>query len=143
MNEQNQAVRIDKWLWAARFFKTRSQAAQAVTGGKVHLNGQRVKAAHAVHIDDQLLIRCEQGDFAVVVLARMGVVSIEKLKNFRGYFIVIAFVIAAIVTPPDVVSQLALAVPMCILYEIGIWAAQLFIKHTKAPNAAEEETASS
>jgi len=42
-----------------------------------------------------------------------------------------------------VVSQLALAVPMCILYEIGIWAAQLFIKHTKAPNAAEEETASS
>lgn len=79
----------------------------------------------------------------VVVLARMGVVSIEKLKNFRGYFIVIAFVIAAIVTPPDVVSQLALAVPMCILYEIGIWAAQLFIKHTKAPNAAEEETASS
>ena len=80
---------------------------------------------------------------AVVVLARMGVVSIEKLKNFRGYFIVISFVIAAIVTPPDVVSQLALAVPMCILYEIGIWAAQLFIKHTKAPNAAEEETASS
>jgi sec-independent protein translocase protein TatC len=51
---------------------------------------------------------------AVVVLARMGVVSIEKLKNFRGYFIVIAFVIAAIVTPPDVVSQLALAVPMCV-----------------------------
>ena len=80
---------------------------------------------------------------AVVVLARMGVVSIEKLKNFRGYFIVIAFVIAAIVTPPDVVSQLALAVHMCILYEIGSWAAQLFIKHTKAPNAAEEETASS
>jgi len=80
---------------------------------------------------------------AVVVLARMGVVSIEKLKNFRGYFIVIAFVIAAIVTPPDVVSQLALAVPMCILYEIGIWAAQLFIKHTKAPGTAEEETASS
>jgi Sec-independent protein secretion pathway component TatC len=56
---------------------------------------------------------------AVVVLARMGVVSVEKLKNFRGYFIVIAFVIAAIVTPPDVVSQLALAIPMCMLYESG------------------------
>ena len=80
---------------------------------------------------------------AVVVLARMGVVSIEKLKNFRGYFIVIAFVIAAIVTPPDVGAQLALSVPMCILYEIGIWAAQLFIKHTKAPGTTEEETASS
>jgi sec-independent protein translocase protein TatC len=71
---------------------------------------------------------------AVVVLARMNIVSIEKLKNFRGYFIVLAFVIAAIVTPPDVVSQLALAIPMCILYEVGIWAAQIFIKHTQAPD---------
>ncbi len=68
---------------------------------------------------------------AVVVLARMGVVSVEKLKDFRGYFIVLAFVIAAIVTPPDVVSQLALAIPMCLLYELGIWAAQIFIRHTQ------------
>lgn len=69
----------------------------------------------------------------VVVLARMGVVTIEKLKEFRGYFVVLAFIIAAIVTPPDVVSQLALAIPMCLLYELGIWAAQLFIRHTQAP----------
>jgi len=69
----------------------------------------------------------------VIVLARMGLVSIDKLKGFRSYFIVLAFVAAAIVTPPDVVSQLALAIPMCILYEIGIWAAQIFIKHTQAP----------
>ncbi len=73
---------------------------------------------------------------AVVVLARLGVVSIEQLKHFRGYFIVLAFVIAAIVTPPDVVSQLALAIPMCLLYELGIWAARVFIRTTKAP---EEE----
>ncbi len=71
----------------------------------------------------------------VIVLARMNVVTIEKLKDFRSYFIVLAFIIAAIVTPPDVVSQLALAIPMCVLYEIGIWAAQLFIKHTQAPDA--------
>jgi sec-independent protein translocase protein TatC len=70
---------------------------------------------------------------AVVVLARMGVVTVQKLKDFRGYFVVLAFVIAAVVTPPDVVSQLALAIPMCILYELGIWAAQVFIKHTQAP----------
>jgi sec-independent protein translocase protein TatC len=70
----------------------------------------------------------------VVVLARMGLVSIEKLKAFRAYFIVLAFIVAAVITPPDVVSQLALAIPMCILYEVGIWAAQLFIKHTKAPD---------
>jgi len=70
----------------------------------------------------------------VVVLARMNIVTIEKLKEFRSYFIVLAFIIAAIVTPPDVVSQLALAIPMCILYEVGIWAARLFIKHTQAPD---------
>ncbi len=75
----------------------------------------------------------------VIVLARMGIVSIEKLKGFRSYFIVLAFIVAAVVTPPDVVSQLALAIPMIILYEVGIWAAQLFIKHTKAP---EEPAAS-
>ncbi|MBI2769584.1 MAG: twin-arginine translocase subunit TatC [Burkholderiales bacterium] len=69
----------------------------------------------------------------VVVLARLGFVSIAKLKEFRGYFIVLAFIIAAVITPPDVVSQLSLAVPMCVLYEVGIWAAQIFIKHTKAP----------
>jgi sec-independent protein translocase protein TatC len=72
---------------------------------------------------------------AVVVLARLGIVSIEKLKSFRSYFIVLAFIIAAILTPPDVVSQLALAIPMCLLYEIGIWAAQIFIRHTQAPES--------
>jgi sec-independent protein translocase protein TatC len=71
----------------------------------------------------------------VIVLARMGLVSVQKLKDFRGYFVVLAFIIAAVVTPPDVVSQLALAIPMCLLYEVGIWAAQIFIKHTKAPEA--------
>ena len=69
----------------------------------------------------------------VVVLARMGLVSIEKLRAFRSYFIVLAFIIAAVLTPPDVVSQLALAIPMVLLYEVGIWAAQIFIKHTQAP----------
>jgi len=73
---------------------------------------------------------------AVIVLARIGVVTIEQLRKFRGYFIVASFVISAVVTPPDVISQLALAVPMCILYELGIIAAQIFIKKTKAPEAA-------
>jgi len=75
----------------------------------------------------------------VIVLARMRIVSIQKLKDFRGYFVVLAFIIAAIVTPPDVVSQLALAIPMCLLYELGIWAALLFIKHTQAPDAESAE----
>jgi sec-independent protein translocase protein TatC len=76
----------------------------------------------------------------VIVLARIGMVSIEKLKAFRSYFIVLAFIIAAVITPPDVVSQLALAIPMCLLYEVGIWAAAIFIKHTQPP--AEEKAAS-
>ena len=76
----------------------------------------------------------------VIVLARLGLVSVEKLKAFRGYFVVLAFIIAAVVTPPDVVSQLALAVPMCLLYELGIWAAQVFIRHTRAPDDVQETT---
>jgi sec-independent protein translocase protein TatC len=77
---------------------------------------------------------------ALVILVRMGMVTVDKLKAFRSYFIVVAFVIAAIVTPPDVVSQLALAIPMCLLYEVGIWAAQAFVKHTRAPDDQPEST---
>jgi sec-independent protein translocase protein TatC len=69
----------------------------------------------------------------VVILVRMGIVSIEKLKSVRAYVIVGAFVIAAIVTPPDVVSQLALAVPMCLLFELGLLVAPIFVKATQAP----------
>jgi len=75
---------------------------------------------------------------AVIVLARIGVVTIEQLRKARGYFIVGAFIVAAVVTPPDVISQLALAVPMCILYELGIIAAQLMIKKTQPPEAEAE-----
>ncbi len=69
----------------------------------------------------------------VVILVRMGIVSVEKLKEVRRYAIVGAFVIAAIVTPPDVVSQLALAIPMCLLYELGLLMAPVFVKATQAP----------
>lgn len=81
---------------------------------------------------------------AVVVLARMGIVSVDKLAEWRGYFIVAAFVVAAIITPPDVVSQLSLAIPMCLLYEVGIWSARLFVKTTKVPETeADADTESS
>ena len=78
----------------------------------------------------------------VVILARMKIVSVEQLKKFRSYFLVAAAAVAGLVTPPDPVSMLALLVPMCILYEMGIWAAQFFIRHTSAPldeEAATEE----
>lgn len=54
--EQVESVRLDKWLWAARFFKTRALATAAVAGGKVHVNGTRVKPAHALRVGDTLAI---------------------------------------------------------------------------------------
>ncbi|MBL0943142.1 MAG: twin-arginine translocase subunit TatC [Hydrogenophaga sp.] len=79
-----------------------------------------------------------QVPIVVILLVKMGMVSIQKLKDFRGYFIVISFIIAAVVTPPDVISQLALAVPMCVLYELGIWGAQLFLKNGRKDGEDEE-----
>ena len=74
----------------------------------------------------------------VVVLVRVGLVSLEKLKAIRPYVIVGAFVIAAIVTPPDIVSQFSLAVPMILLYELGLLIAPLFVRATQAPPEAGE-----
>ena len=64
----------------------------------------------------------------VVVLVRMGVVEIKTLKEWRPYVIVGAFVIGAIFTPPDVISQLLLAIPLCLLYELGILLARFVSK---------------
>ena len=74
----------------------------------------------------------------VIVLVRMGLVSVEKLKEIRPYVIVGAFIIAAIVTPPDVVSQLLLALPICLLYEVGLLLAPLFARVTQAPEETKE-----
>ena len=62
-----EGVRLDKWLWAARFFKTRALASAAVSGGKVHLGGGRVKPARAVKIDDMFEIRRGYERFEIVV----------------------------------------------------------------------------
>lgn len=72
----------------------------------------------------------------VVVLAITGLVKVEQLREWRGYVIVGIFVVAAVVTPPDVVSQLALAIPMCLLYELGILVAQV-VARKKVPAVAE------
>ena len=70
----------------------------------------------------------------VVILARMGIVTIAQLKAFRTYFVVGAAAVAGLVTPPDPVSMIALLIPMVLLYEFGILAARFFIKHTAAPD---------
>ena len=77
----------------------------------------------------------------VVLLARMGVVSIKKLKEIRPYVIVGAFVISAVVTPPDVFSQLILAVPLIVLYEAGIIAARIVVGKDGVKKQEEEAAA--
>jgi len=69
----------------------------------------------------------------VVILVRMGIVTVEKLRSIRPYAIVGAFAIAAVVTPPDAVSMLALAVPMCLLFELGLILAPVFVRVSQAP----------
>lgn len=61
-------VRVDKWLWAARFFKTRSLAARACDLGRIQTNGQAVKAAREVHVGDLLQVKNDSGDFQIEVL---------------------------------------------------------------------------
>lgn len=73
----------------------------------------------------------------VIVLVRTGLITVEKLKAIRSYVIVGAFIIAAIVTPPDVVSQLALAIPMWMLFELGLFVAPMFVKATQAPQDSD------
>lgn len=65
---QTEKLRVDKWLWAARFFKTRATAATAVNGGKVHVNGQRVKSSRPIQVGDRLDITRGQIQAVIDVL---------------------------------------------------------------------------
>ncbi len=77
----NSSVRLDKWLWAARFFKTRSLAREAVSGGKVHLNGSRAKPGRLLKSGDELRIQRGQEEYTIVVLelsSRRGPASVAR-----------------------------------------------------------------
>lgn len=77
---------------------------------------------------------------AVVLLVKTGIVSLEKLRAGRGYVIVGAFVIAAVVTPPDVISQFLLAVPLCLLYEVGLLFGRM-VRPAQSDDEASGDTA--
>lgn len=70
-----ETVRLDKWLWASRFFKTRSLAAKAITGGKIQVNGRRPKRASMLHLHDRVRVRKGVFDFQIVV---------RRLSEHRG-----------------------------------------------------------
>jgi sec-independent protein translocase protein TatC len=76
----------------------------------------------------------------VIVLVRMGLVSIEKLRDARPYVVVGAFIVAAVVTPPDVLSQFMLAVPMCLLYEAGLFLARFIRVPPKSESESQGQT---
>ena len=78
----------------------------------------------------------------VVVLVRMGMVPLAKLKEIRPYVIVGAFVISAVVTPPDVLSQLLLAVPMALLYELGLLVARFYVPKSSDEDATADQSSS-
>jgi sec-independent protein translocase protein TatC len=71
---------------------------------------------------------CFEVPVAVVVLAAIGVVDLDKLRNGRRYAIVGAFGVAAVITPPDITSMLMLGIPMCLLYEVGVLAVRWLIQ---------------
>jgi sec-independent protein translocase protein TatC len=75
----------------------------------------------------------------VVLLSRFGIANVDRLKQARPYIIVGAFIVAAIFTPPDVLSQLLLAFPLCVLYELGIFLARFVVKPKTADEAAAQE----
>ncbi len=77
---------------------------------------------------------------ATFLLVWMGIIKIEKLVAMRSYIIVAAFVIGAILSPPDPVSQTMLAVPIWLLFELGLWSARLFVRNRAEPEADSEAT---
>ena len=75
------SVRLDKWLWAARFFKTRSVAREAVSGGKVHLNGNRAKPGRTVNTGDELRIQRGEEEFVITIVdpsSRRGPATVAR-----------------------------------------------------------------
>jgi sec-independent protein translocase protein TatC len=78
---------------------------------------------------------------AVILLVKTGIVTVAKLRSIRGYVIVGAFITAAVVTPPDVLSQFMLAFPLCLLFELGVFVASMLKKHeAKATDEAKDAT---
>src|SRR5206468_6106128 len=77
----------------------------------------------------------------VIVLVRFGVVSLEKLRSLRGYVIVGAFIVGAVFTPPDILSQVMLAVPLWLLFELGLLVARFISVPKQDGDTAVEEKA--
>jgi len=76
----------------------------------------------------------------VILLVRFGLVTVEQLVEWRSYVILGNAVVAAVITPPDVVSMLALLIPMCLLYEMGLFVARFVHKREEAADLSQKQT---
>jgi ribosome-associated heat shock protein Hsp15 len=103
------APRLDKWLWAARFFKTRSLAADAIAGGKVDVNGERAKRSRPVRLGDQVRVRSGQFEHHVVV---------KKLSQSRGNATIAATLFEE--TPASLAARQTLAAQLRALATSGL-----------------------
>ena len=72
ISRMDEQVRLDKWLWAARFFKTRSKAREAVAGGKVHWNGNRAKPGRTLNVGDELRIQRGEDIYTITIVELTG-----------------------------------------------------------------------
>ena len=88
-NAEPSTVRLDRWLWAARFFKTRALSAAAVAGGKVHVNGARAKSSKQLRVGDQLRVRIGPYDWLVVVraIAMIGLTLVVAYTSIHDLFV--------------------------------------------------------
>jgi len=98
MNDKTESMRLDKWLWVARFFKTRALATEAVNGGKVHRNSQRVKPSQAIQVGDSLDITRGQYSYSI---------QVDGLRKQRGSATVAATLYTE--TPESISSREELA----------------------------------
>ncbi len=119
---------------AFAFFAVLPAAFRFFTAATPHGVAMMTDIAHYLDFVTLVLLAfgaCFEIPVAVVILAALGVVDLDRLRQGRRYAVVGAFAVAALITPPDIVSMILLAIPMCLLYELGLLAVRWLLPHDR------------